>query len=100
MIDNDRANILMVDDQPGKLLSYEVILRELNENLIQARSAREALDHQFPGHGVCFPAERAERSGGFRSPIETQPPDAGPRLSVRQSHRVGYSVVQPVGLTV
>src|SRR3979411_3055136 len=44
MNDHDRANILMVDDQPGKLLSYEVILRGLDENLIQARSAREALD--------------------------------------------------------
>ena len=41
---NDPANILMVDDQPGKLLSYQVILKELGENLIQARSAREALD--------------------------------------------------------
>ena len=30
----------MVDDQPGKLLSYEVILSELGENLIKARSAR------------------------------------------------------------
>lgn len=40
----DRANILMVDDQPSKLLSYEAILSELGENLIQARSAREALD--------------------------------------------------------
>jgi len=45
MNDGDRANILMVDDQPGKLMSYEIILKELNENLIQARSAREALDH-------------------------------------------------------
>ena len=45
MNDYDQANILMVDDQPGKLMSYEVILRELGENLIQARSAREALDH-------------------------------------------------------
>jgi len=44
MNDRDQANILMVDDQPGKLMSYEVILRELGENLIQARSAREALD--------------------------------------------------------
>jgi PAS domain S-box-containing protein len=44
MNDYDQANILMVDDQPGKLMSYEVILRELGENLIQARSAREALD--------------------------------------------------------
>src|SRR5580700_9962552 len=44
MNDNDQANILMVDDQPGKLMSYQVILKELGENLIQARSAREALD--------------------------------------------------------
>lgn len=45
MNDHDRANILMVDDQPGKLMSYEVILGTLGENLIKARSAREALDH-------------------------------------------------------
>jgi signal transduction histidine kinase len=38
------VNILMVDDQPGKLLSYEAILRELNENLIKVTSGREALD--------------------------------------------------------
>jgi signal transduction histidine kinase len=38
-------NILMVDDQPGKLLSYEVILAELGENLLKAGSAREALEH-------------------------------------------------------
>src|SRR5258707_12080479 len=44
MNDDDQANILMVDDQPGKLMSYEVILKELGENLIHARSAREALD--------------------------------------------------------
>ena len=45
MIDQDQANILMVDDQPGKLMSYEAILGQLGENLIKARSAREALDH-------------------------------------------------------
>src|ERR1700736_5964423 len=39
-----KVNILMVDDQPAKLLSYEVILKELNENLIKAHSGREALD--------------------------------------------------------
>lgn len=39
------VNILMVDDQPGKLLSYEAILSDLGENLIQATSAREALEH-------------------------------------------------------
>jgi signal transduction histidine kinase len=40
----DKVNILLVDDQPAKLLSYEVILEELGENLIQAGSAREALE--------------------------------------------------------
>jgi PAS domain S-box-containing protein len=45
MIRDERANILMVDDQPGKLLSYEAILSDLGENLIKARSGREALDH-------------------------------------------------------
>ena len=42
---NDRVNILLVDDQPAKLLSYEVILRELGENLLKATSGREALEH-------------------------------------------------------
>src|ERR1700761_2678500 len=41
----DKVNILMVDDQPGKLLSYEAILSELGENLIKASSGREALEH-------------------------------------------------------
>jgi len=38
------VNILLVDDQPGKLASYEVILAELSENLLKASSAREALE--------------------------------------------------------
>jgi len=43
--DSEQVNILMVDDQPSKLLSYEVILEELGENLIKATSANEALEH-------------------------------------------------------
>jgi PAS domain S-box-containing protein len=42
---SEKVNILMVDDQPAKLLSYEVILGELGENLIKATSAKEALEH-------------------------------------------------------
>jgi CheY-like chemotaxis protein len=38
-----KLNILLVDDQRGKLLTYEAILRELDENLISARSGMEAL---------------------------------------------------------
>ncbi len=41
---DEKVNILMVDDQPAKLLSYEVILAELGENLIKANSAKEALN--------------------------------------------------------
>ena len=39
---HEKVNILMVDDQPAKLLSYEAILGELGENLIKANSGREA----------------------------------------------------------
>jgi signal transduction histidine kinase len=37
-------NILLVDDQPSKLLTYEAVLAELGENLIKTQSAQEALD--------------------------------------------------------
>ena len=41
--DKDRVNVLLVDDQPGKLFSYQVMLDELDENLIAVSSANEAL---------------------------------------------------------
>jgi signal transduction histidine kinase len=41
---SERINILMVDDSPSKLLGYEAILSELDENLIKAGSANEALE--------------------------------------------------------
>ncbi|MGD0735013.1 MAG: ATP-binding protein [Terracidiphilus sp.] len=44
MTANERVNILMVDDQPAKLMSYETILGKLGENLIKANSAEEALN--------------------------------------------------------
>src|ERR1700721_4716790 len=42
---DETINILMVDDQQGKLLTYEAMLDELGENLIKARSGMEALEH-------------------------------------------------------
>jgi signal transduction histidine kinase len=42
---HEPVNILLVDDQPGKLLSYEVMLSELGENLLKAATGREALEH-------------------------------------------------------
>src|ERR1700743_435278 len=41
---DDKVSILLVDDQPAKLLAYEVILKELGENLLVAASGREALE--------------------------------------------------------
>jgi PAS domain S-box-containing protein len=43
VMQDDKVNVLLVDDQPAKLLAYETVLAELGENLIKASSAREAL---------------------------------------------------------
>ena len=40
----EKVNVLMVDDQPAKLLTYEAILAPFNENLIRANSGAEALE--------------------------------------------------------
>ena len=44
MSGDNKVNILLVDDQPGKLLSYEVMLEGLGENLIKVSSAKDALE--------------------------------------------------------
>jgi len=41
----DQINILMVDDQPAKLLTYESMLSQMGERLIKAQTASEALSH-------------------------------------------------------
>jgi len=41
---NDRVNILLVDDQPARLLTYQSILSDLGQNLVLAHSGTEALD--------------------------------------------------------
>lgn len=60
---SDKLNILLVDDQPAKLLSYEVMLAELGEQLIKASSAREALEQLLKHEiavilvDVCMPEQ-------------------------------------------
>jgi CheY-like chemotaxis protein len=44
LIESERINILVVDDQPAKLLSYEVILSGIGATLITASSACEAFE--------------------------------------------------------
>jgi PAS domain S-box-containing protein len=41
---NEKVNILLVDDQPAKLLTYRTILEEVGENLLSANNATEALE--------------------------------------------------------
>jgi len=41
---NEKVNILLVDDQPARLLTYQSVLSELGQNLVCARSGVEALD--------------------------------------------------------
>ncbi len=61
MMDQQKVNILLVDDQPAKLLAYEVILKQLGENLVVASSGREALEYLLKNEvavilvDVCMP---------------------------------------------
>jgi len=41
---DSKISILLVDDNPGKLLSYEAMLGDLGENLIRANSGMEAFE--------------------------------------------------------
>ena len=41
---NNKVNVLLVDDQPARLLTYEAILSELGQNLVRAGSGLEALE--------------------------------------------------------
>jgi signal transduction histidine kinase len=41
---NEKVNVLLVDDQPARLLTYETILSELGQNLVRAHSGKEALE--------------------------------------------------------
>jgi signal transduction histidine kinase len=41
---SEKVNVLLVDDQPARLLTYESILSELGQNLVSASSGLEALE--------------------------------------------------------
>ena len=61
MTAREKVNILLVDDQQAKLLSHEIILAEIGENLLKANSARQAFDYLLKNEiaviliDVCMP---------------------------------------------
>src|SRR5688572_3508054 len=81
--DENPVNVLLVDDRPDNLLVMETILEDLNQNLIAATSAREALkflliedvalillDVQMPGlNGFEFAELIRERERTQHTPI-------------------------------
>jgi len=64
----EKVNILLVDDQPAKLLAYEVILKELGENLVcrglRAGSAGILLKNEV---AVILVERLHARTGRFRA---------------------------------
>ncbi len=65
---DDRVNILLVDDQPANLVALEAMLQGLNQNIIKARSGREALKwlltHDF---GVILLDVKMPEMDGFET---------------------------------
>jgi len=61
MNQSTESSVLLVDDQPAKLLTYQVILSQLDVRLVTASSAREALENLLKGDfavvliDVCMP---------------------------------------------
>ena len=70
----DKANILLVDDQPARLLSYEAILAGLGQNLVRGalgpRSAAAAHGRRFRRH----PARRQHAGHGRLRDRRADPP--------------------------
>ena len=70
---NDKVNVLLVDDQPAKLLANEEILRSLGENLIKASSAREVTDATVAALTEAAFLRRAHSTEALRSLTACQP---------------------------
>jgi len=67
---SDKVNILLVDDQPAKLLRYKVLLRELGENLVKASSARELLEYLLKNEIAVVLIEVNDLAEEFRTEVK------------------------------
>lgn len=52
MSGKEKANLLMMDDQPANLLTYEAMLRDLDENLRPTQSWNPTLAHRTRKDGA------------------------------------------------
>ena len=99
----DRANILIVDDRPDKLLVYRTLLEELQQNLFTASSGddalRQVLDHEFalilldvnmPGlDGLETAALIRSRKKSAHTPIILVTADYGDELRMTKAYSLG-----------
>ena len=77
----------MVDDQPGKLLSYEAILGPLAENLLKANSGREALEYLLK-KGACRPFNLGSGQGhSIRQVVKMVEQVSGCKVPYRTAER-------------
>ena len=99
----DRANILIVDDRPDKLLVYRTLLEELDQNLFTASSGDEALrqvlerefalillDVNMPGlDGLETASLIRSRKKSAHTPIILVTADYGDELRMTQAYSLG-----------
>jgi signal transduction histidine kinase/DNA-binding response OmpR family regulator len=99
----DRANILIVDDRQDKLLVYETLLEELNQNVFTATSGDEALRHvlerdfalilldvNMPGlDGLETASLIRARKKSAHTPIILVTADYGDELRMSQAYSLG-----------
>jgi len=99
----DRANILIVDDRPDKLLVYRTVLEELQQNLYTAASGddalRQVLEHDFalilldvnmPGlDGLETAALIRGRKKSAHTPIILVTADYGDELRMTKAYSLG-----------
>ena len=99
----DRANILIVDDRPDKILVYKTLLEELDQNLYTAASGDEALrqvlerdfalillDVNMPGlDGLETASLIRARKKSAHTPIILVTADYGDELRMSQAYSLG-----------
>ena len=99
----DRANILIVDDRPDKLLVYRTLLEELDQNLYTASSGDEALrqvlerdfalillDVNMPGlDGLETASLIRSRKKSAHTPIILVTADYGDELRMTKAYSLG-----------